>query len=58
MDVEKEETGNVNEGVVKNMYGARLVNGVYVAEPWVNELVFRRPKREVVRILKRLYLGV
>jgi hypothetical protein len=29
------------------MYGARLVNGVYVAEPWVNELVFRR-----------LYLGV
>lgn len=48
----------MNEGVVKNMYGARLVNGVYVAEPWVNELVFRRPKREVVRILKRLYLGV
>ena len=39
------------------MYGARKVNGVYVAERWVSELVFNRPKRQIEPQLRKIFLG-
>jgi hypothetical protein len=39
------------------MYGARQENGVYVAERWVNELIFSKPEKEVKSTLRKLFLG-
>lgn len=32
-------------------------NGVYVAERWVNELIFSKPEKEVERTLRKLFFG-
>ena len=55
LDREKEKTGVVNEGGLENMYGARYVNGVYVADQWISRIIFRNSEKEAKRILKFLF---
>jgi len=45
----------VNEGGLENMYGARMVNGVYVVDQWISRIIFRNSEKETKRILKFLY---